>query len=102
MSPQDRYTAISAQMPGTEPGNMFGKPCLKVNGKAFACFFQDCMVFKLDGLARQQAMMLEGSQLFDPSGQGRAMKEWVQVPFSHQTLWDEFAREAVEKVEGVL
>lgn len=77
---------------------MFGKPCLKAGGKAFACFFQDCMVFKLGGLAHKEALGLAGSVLFDPSGKGRPMKEWVQVPFEFQDRWEDLAREAMELV----
>ena len=43
------------------------------------------MVFKLgkenmNGLIKKYP----GSQLFDPSGKGRAMKDWVQVPTEFQ------------------
>lgn len=38
------------------------------------------MVFKLTGGIHQEALSLDGSQLFDPSGKKRRMKEWVQVP----------------------
>ena len=64
---------------------MFGKKCFKTGkgGKPFVSFFQDCMVFKLTGADHTQALILEGAHLFDPSGKGRAMKEWVQVPFNH-------------------
>lgn len=54
---------------------MFGKPCFKVNKKAFICFFQNEMVFKLFGEVHKDALSLDGSQLFDPSGKNRPMKE---------------------------
>ncbi|MCB0739092.1 MAG: hypothetical protein KDC92_16400, partial [Bacteroidetes bacterium] len=62
---------------------MFGKPCFKINGKAFESFFQEEMVFKLNGQDHSNALSLNGAQLFDPSGKGRAMKEWVQVPTTY-------------------
>lgn len=99
MTPRDRYDQIGQSMKA-EASQMFGKPCLKTGGKAFASFYQDCMVFKLSGLARQQAMMLEGSVMFDPSGSGKPMKEWVQVTYAHQTLWDEFAAAARDYVKS--
>lgn len=70
----------------TEASQMFGKKCFKatMGGKPFVSFFQDCMVFKLTGQNHTDALSLEGAHLFDPSGKGRAMKEWVQIPFDHQ------------------
>ncbi|AEV32015.1 hypothetical protein Oweho_1005 [Owenweeksia hongkongensis DSM 17368] len=81
-----------------EKSQMFGKPCYKVNKKAFACFFQNAMVFKLTDEAHKKALSLDGSQLFDPSGKGRAMKEWVQVPFDYKEQWKGFAEKALEYV----
>ncbi len=52
------------------------------------------MVFKLNGEAHSSALELDGSQLFDPSGKGRAMKEWVQVPYEYKNRWSEFAESA--------
>nr|MBK9652663.1 hypothetical protein [Bacteroidota bacterium] len=43
-------------------------------------------------------MACSGSKLFDPSGKGRAMKEWVQVPFLHKERWKTFATEAMKFV----
>lgn len=77
---------------------MFGKPCYKINGKAFVCFFQECMVFKLTGDTHAMALKLEGAVLFDPSGKGRAMKEWVQVPFAHKKHWTSLTNAALEYV----
>lgn len=81
-----------------EKSQMFGKPCYKVNKKAFASFFEECMVFKLRDEAHREALSLDGSKLFDPSGKGRAMKEWVQVPYDYKDQWQHFARHAAEYV----
>lgn len=81
-----------------EMSQMFGKPALKVKGKAFSCFFQECMVFKLEGDVHAAAMKLKGSELFDPSGKGRAMKEWVQVTYANKDNWTELAKAAMKYV----
>lgn len=47
----------------------FGKPCFKINEKAFICFFQVEMAFKLKGDAHSMALSLDGHPLFDPSGE---------------------------------
>ena len=79
---------------------MFGKPCLKINSKAFVCFFHNEMVFKLGGVAHGKALKILGTQLFDPSGKKRPMKEWVQVPFKYSKEWGKFAKEALAYVGG--
>ncbi|MBI3776406.1 MAG: hypothetical protein HY273_12830 [Gammaproteobacteria bacterium] len=59
---------------------MFGKQCLKVNGKAFLALHLKSLVFKLSGDVRMQALAHKGAELWDPSGKGRPMKEWVAIP----------------------
>jgi hypothetical protein len=91
MSAADKFAAAGSGVAGAQPGAMFGKPCFKLDGKAFVCLFQDCMVFKLEGAAHAQAVAMAGSKLFDPSGSGRAMREWVQVSLRHSARWGELA-----------
>jgi hypothetical protein len=85
---------------GSEASQMFGKPCYKVKGKAFVCFFSGEMVFKLEGKSHEYALALKGAALFDPSGKGRAMKEWVQVPATHVKEWKKLSKAAFEYVKS--
>ena len=98
MTPQTLFTQIGTNLKDAEQGKLFGKLCFKINGKAFVCFFQEEMVFKLDGDHHSLALALKGSQLFDPSGRGRPMKEWVQVQYVHQEQWSEYAQQAMDYV----
>jgi len=95
---QELFIKIGQKLNDTEQSQMFGKPCFKINGKAFVCFFQNEMVFKLTGDSHSEALSLDGSQLFDPSGKNRPMKEWVQVPFDYSKKWEQYAREALKYV----
>lgn len=92
------YLSIGQKIKGAEQSQMFGKPCFKSSGKAFVCFFQNEMVFKLTGDIHQEALSLAGSQLFDPSGKRRPMKEWIQVPSEHSDKWTKYAKEALKYV----
>lgn len=92
------YLQIGSEIANAEKSQMFGKACFKISKKAFVAFFQDEMVFKLDGTAHAEAMALAGAHLFDPAGKGRAMKQWVQVPFEHQNQWAGLAKQACEYV----
>lgn len=56
------------------------------------------MVFKLSGNEHKEALNLPGSELFDPSGKNRPMKEWVQLPPVHSDHWEYFAKAAYDKV----
>jgi hypothetical protein len=69
------------------PGTMFGMPCLKRSGKAFAGSFDGGVVIKLGQPEHGEAMKLKGAELFDPSGGGRVMKEWVVIPSAHKSGW---------------
>src|SRR4029079_1928670 len=96
---EEKYNSIGedfAKKYKAEISKMFGKPCLKINGKAFACFFNGDMVFKLDSADHKKASALKGSKLFDPSGAGRAMKEWVQVKPAHEKEWPKLAAAAMK------
>ena len=93
------YAAIGQKLKGSEESQLFGKPCFKINGKAFVCLFENEMVFKLTGDEHQDAIDLSGSQLFDPSKKKRPMKEWVQVPGKHSAKWKKFAEAAMEYVK---
>lgn len=94
------YLSICNKIENSEESQLFGKPCFKVNKKAFVCFFEDEMVFKLNGEAHSDALRLDGSQLFDPSKKGRAMKEWVQVPFHYKEKWNVYLENAYNYVSG--
>ena len=92
------FTTVGQEIENSVQSQMFGKPCFKINTKAFACFFKDAMVFKLTGETHGEALSLDGSELFDPSGKGRPMKEWVQVHFDYRDHWKSFALAAAEYV----
>ncbi|MEO8287192.1 MAG: hypothetical protein ABI670_12265 [Chloroflexota bacterium] len=80
---------------------VFGLPNIAVNGKAFAAFQNGDMAFKLAGDAHAQALEITDSSLWDPSGQGRPMKEWVRVPASESAHWPTFAEHAYTYVAEV-
>lgn len=97
-----QYDAIVAELIATSStiaGKMFGMPCLKANGKTFAGFYSGAMVFKLAEPQHSEALALSDSRLFDPSGRGRPMKEWIVVPSKHAPLWMTFAQAALACID---
>ncbi|WP_175022855.1 hypothetical protein [Rugamonas rivuli] len=83
---------------GTESGQMFGKSCIKVNGKAFLSLHKEWVIFKLTGEHHRKALGLEGAELWDPSGKGRPMREWVAVPAMAHTHFSVLAQASYEYV----
>jgi len=96
--PEELYLSIGTSILGSERSQLFGKPCFKINEKAFIAYFQEQMVFKLTGDMHAEALSLDGSILFDPSGKNRPMKEWVQVPFEYKDTWTRFTKAAADYV----
>ena len=70
-------------------------PCLKQDGKALLGSFDGGVVFKLHGADHAAALALDGSVLFDPSGKGRPMKDWVVVGPIHEASWSTFAAKSL-------
>lgn len=102
---EDKYQQIARLMEsesGSVSGQMFGKPCLKVpEKKAYAAFFRGEMCFKLPlEEVHSYKQKYSGSQNWDPSGKGRAMKEWLQVPAAYETDWADLARQAFNYVNN--
>lgn len=77
---------------------MFGKLCLKIHGKAFVSQHQETIAFKLVGKHHPKAISLKGATLWDPSGKGRPMKEWVALPASEAKQFNAFASAALTYV----
>lgn len=94
---RELYERVAAQLErdGAERGVMFGMPSLKVGEKAIGGYAGGEMVFKLRGADHGRALALPGARLFDPSGRGRPMKEWVQVPYEHHDEWLELGGAAI-------
>jgi len=86
----DEYNAVA--------GQMFGKKCIKVNNKAAVSLFKEYIVFKLPKEEVAQTLALSNSKLWDPSGKGRDMKEWVQLTIEHKSRFKELSIKAADYV----
>ncbi len=96
----EKLIAALSASEGVTAGQMFGKPCLKINGKAFVAQHKDAVIFKLTGTHHQKALSLKGAVLWDPSGKGRAMKEWVALPAGEAGQFKSFAKAALAYVSA--
>ncbi len=94
----EQIVARLSQHPAVEQRSMFGSQGLSVNGNLFLTFHTSDIAAKLSGAAHASALELTGAQRWDPSGKGRAMREWVQVPAAHCDRWAEIADAALAYV----
>ena len=98
MQSYEELVATFSETAGISVSQMFGKACLKINGKAFIAQHLEVMIFKLSAPHHKRAMTLQDAVLWDPSGKGRPMKEWVALPASASTHFATFANAALEYV----
>jgi hypothetical protein len=99
---EEYFQKLAKEIPEGKAGKMFGAACIKAhnNGKSAAMFWKDCMVVKLSGDKFNEALSLDGSKLFEPM-EGRAMKEWVQIPFHYKKEWKKYALASMEIVKKI-
>ncbi|MFB4313908.1 hypothetical protein [Actinomadura sp. 21ATH] len=100
MSAEEDFEQVGAELAdlGVRVSSMMGRPALKDHaGKVFASLQRDqAMVFRLvEGTPEHTAALaLPGASLFDPSGKGREVKDWVVVPHSSVEQWTDLAEAA--------
>ena len=100
VSEYEKLVRALTKIQGVTAGQMFGKPCLKVNGKAFVAQHHGTVVFKLTSPQLEKALAVEGAVLWDPSGKARPMKEWVAIPASECKNYRALANAALEFVSS--
>lgn len=88
---EELYHQIADTIPNATKSKMFGAMCLKApNGKAGVMFWKDYMVFKLPEAELNEALALDGVQMFSPMD-NRAMNGWAQVPYDYADRWKDWA-----------
>lgn len=92
------YISIGEKIKGAEQAHFLGEPCFNLKKKPFICFFKKEMCFKLTGDCHKDALSLKGAKLFDPKGDGKPKKEWVQVPHLYKDRWAKYAKQAATYV----
>src|SRR5215471_2410195 len=85
------YAALPKD-PRVETLKMFGGVAAKVNGNLFAGLFGRSTMLLLSEPDRKEALALEGAELFDPMGNGRARSDKVMLPESIMDEADELRR----------
>jgi len=78
-----------------DPGLLYGKPSLSLQGRAFAAYQPDAMAFHLHGRVLAQALALPGARPWDALDPEGAAPGWVLIPVEHALRWNRYALEAL-------
>ena len=94
----DEIVALLPPTPAIVRGKMFGMPCLKVNGKVFACFWEDGLSVKLPAEEVAKALKMPGIIILDPMHNNRPMKEWILMSPAAGKRWVEYSVKSYDYV----
>lgn len=75
---KEALDGLLLEIPGVKPGKMFGFPAYYVNGKMFACVYEDGVGVKVPAALAAELLGQPGIAPFVPLGR-REMKEWVFI-----------------------
>jgi hypothetical protein len=65
-------------VPGVKPGKMFGYPGYYINGKLFACVYENGVSLKVPVGVREELLAEADIEFFVPM-ENRPMREWVFI-----------------------
>jgi TfoX/Sxy family transcriptional regulator of competence genes len=80
MDQPEGYRAVVDELladPAVSEGQMMGMPALKVGSKMFGGLLEDQLVVKIGRDRATELIESARAEPFDPSGRGRAMKDWA-------------------------
>jgi hypothetical protein len=69
---------ILLEIPSVVSGKMFGYPAYYVNGKMFACVYEENVGIKVPEALAKESIGKKGITSFQPLGRAK-MKEWIQI-----------------------
>jgi hypothetical protein len=72
----------------------FGAPAAKVEGKIFVALWRGALVARIGAEEVDHRVLARDGVRFDPSGKGKAMKDWLESNAEHAE-WTELALAAI-------
>lgn len=88
-------------VPGVKAGKMFGYPGYYVNGKLFACVYEEGISLKLPEDVRNRMLSQPGVEHFVPM-ENRPMKEWLLIKKKRSADYRELEDVFLASVQYVL
>lgn len=93
------FETFVSNMDNVAQGEKYGLNCFMWNNKPFIIKNKHYMVFRLPSEKFNEALKLDGSLYFNPIGNERPMKGWIQVPYSWKEKWEDFALESLAYIQ---
>jgi len=78
-----------------QPGLLYGKPCVMLQGQAFVAYQPDAMAFRMHGRVLAQTAAMPGAKGWDPLHADSSSPGWILVPAAHALRWNRLALEAL-------
>lgn len=85
---------------GVTPGPMMSSPGLRLNGKVFAFFYNDQMVFRLGKEFDPGAAGLRDWKPLNPFKNKPPLPGWYVIAYSEQARWNDLADRALAVMAG--
>ncbi|MEQ8535830.1 MAG: hypothetical protein RIB86_28490 [Imperialibacter sp.] len=97
---EELFHEIAESLPKAKKSKMFGAICVKApNGKAAFMAWKDNLVFKLEGEAQNEALSLDGCEVFRPMPERPPMGGWIRVPVDYENKWPALAAKSLAYVK---
>lgn len=77
----------------------FGTPAAKIEGKIFLALWRGALVARIGADEVNHRVLAGDGVRFDPSGKGKAMKDWLETNAEHDE-WTELALAAIAFTAG--
>ncbi|MCU0420919.1 MAG: hypothetical protein MUC38_14815 [Cyclobacteriaceae bacterium] len=93
------FEKLAHQFDGVSALRMFGWPCLCLGRKPFVFLDKDTgerLIFRLYPEEAQQALQLTDTEVFNPGGKSKRMKNWIVVGQSQRKQWPSFAEKSYQ------
>ncbi len=81
-------------------GKMMSSPAIQYQGKVFAFFYNQKMVFKLGRDFQPESLGIHEYSLLAPFKTKPPMVDWFEIPSTEQQRWEELARYALQQLRG--
>lgn len=81
-------------------GKMMSSPAIQYQGKVFAFFYNNKMVFKLGRDFQPESLGIREYSLLAPFKTKPPMVDWFEIPAIEQQRWEELARHALQQLIG--
>lgn len=101
MTPEEKFISVATgleQHQGVTLGKMMSSPGIQYNGKNFAFFYQDQMVFRLGREWKPEDDRIRDWQHLSPFKKKAPLYDWFCITVKDADLWPNLAMKALSRM----